>query len=391
MPKRMRLSLAAVLSTLLLAPRARGGAVPRKAGPLRRGRGRLQALPHSRRRRDRQGHGARLVRSPQEQRRLGRHPHPAAPLDRRRQDLERAARASPTCRDRRRRTRSPCAVKNVRTDDVTYNNPVLIADRDGTVHLLFCLEYMRCFYQRSTDDGAHLEQAGRDHAHVREVPPGLRLESARDRARTTAFSCAPAGLIVPVWLSTGTGGNAHRPSVTATIYSDDQGKTWQARRHRRALHRRMDQSQRNRRHRTGRRPRDAQRPQRIENPSPPRHDQQGRRDRLEHAEVRRRPARTDLHGGPRSLLLRRARRQESHPVFQSAQPRTGRRQSRSRQKPRPQERLRQAQLRRRPDLGREQNRRSRLQRLQRSGRHQKRARSFASMAAPRNRILPATG
>ena len=35
-------------------------------------------------------------------------------------------------------------------------------------------------------------------------------------------------LIVPVWLSTGTGGNAHRPSVTATIYSDDHGRTWQA-------------------------------------------------------------------------------------------------------------------------------------------------------------------
>jgi len=35
-------------------------------------------------------------------------------------------------------------------------------------------------------------------------------------------------LLVPVWLSTGTGGNAHRPSVTATIFSDDSGKTWQA-------------------------------------------------------------------------------------------------------------------------------------------------------------------
>ena len=41
-------------------------------------------------RRDRQGNGARLVRSAEEQRRLGRHPHPAPPLDRRRQDLERA-------------------------------------------------------------------------------------------------------------------------------------------------------------------------------------------------------------------------------------------------------------------------------------------------------------
>ena len=44
-------------------------------------------------------------------------------------------------------------MKNVDPKDVTYNNPVLIADRDGTVHMLFCLEYMRCFYQRSTDDG----------------------------------------------------------------------------------------------------------------------------------------------------------------------------------------------------------------------------------------------
>jgi sialidase-1 len=35
-------------------------------------------------------------------------------------------------------------------------------------------------------------------------------------------------LVVPVWLSTGTGGNAHRPSVTATVFSDDDGKTWRA-------------------------------------------------------------------------------------------------------------------------------------------------------------------
>jgi sialidase-1 len=35
-------------------------------------------------------------------------------------------------------------------------------------------------------------------------------------------------LLVPVWLSTGTGGNAHRPSCVAVIYSDDHGKSWQA-------------------------------------------------------------------------------------------------------------------------------------------------------------------
>ena len=34
------------------------------------------------------------------------------------------------------------AVKGVKAEDITYNNPVLIADRDGTVHGLFCVEYM---------------------------------------------------------------------------------------------------------------------------------------------------------------------------------------------------------------------------------------------------------
>jgi len=33
-------------------------------------------------------------------------------------------------------------------------------------------------------------------------------------------------LIVPVWLSTGEGGHAHRPSCISSIYSDDHGKTW---------------------------------------------------------------------------------------------------------------------------------------------------------------------
>ena len=33
-------------------------------------------------------------------------------------------------------------LKSVDAGTVTYHNPVLIADRDGTVHMLFCLEYM---------------------------------------------------------------------------------------------------------------------------------------------------------------------------------------------------------------------------------------------------------
>ena len=127
------------------------------------------------------------------------------------------------------KTKNPFALrmKNVDPADVTYNNPVLIADRDGTVHMLFCLEYMKVFYQRSTDDGltfttpveitATFDAFTKDYGwKVLATGPNHSIQLRNGR------------LIVPVWLSTGTGGNAHRPSVTATIFSDDAGKTWQA-------------------------------------------------------------------------------------------------------------------------------------------------------------------
>jgi len=126
-------------------------------------------------------------------------------------------------------TKNPFALRLKRTDPktVTYNNPVLIPDRDGTIHMVFCLEYMRCFYQRSNDDGVswtkpvevtHVFEAFRKDYDWKVLATGpnhsIQLRNGR--------------LLVPVWLSTGTGGNAHRPSVTATIYSDDAGKTWHA-------------------------------------------------------------------------------------------------------------------------------------------------------------------
>jgi sialidase-1 len=125
--------------------------------------------------------------------------------------------------------KNPVAVakKVSKSSDVTYNNPVAFADRDGTVHMLYCLEYMRCFYIRSDDDGQTWS-------------PPVEITKAFDAFRPKydwkVIATGPAHgiqlrsgrLVVPVWISTGTGGNAHRPSVTATIYSDDHGKTWQA-------------------------------------------------------------------------------------------------------------------------------------------------------------------
>jgi sialidase-1 len=126
-------------------------------------------------------------------------------------------------------TKNPAAlaVKGVSASDVTYNNPVLIADRDGTVHCVFCIEYMRCFSMHSDDDGLTWSTP---------VEITSTFEAFRSAYDWKVLATGPdhsiqlrsGRLIVPVWLSTGTGGNAHRPSVTATIYSDDHGRTWQA-------------------------------------------------------------------------------------------------------------------------------------------------------------------
>ena len=123
--------------------------------------------------------------------------------------------------------RNPAAVKQKlgKEGEVTLNNPVAIADGNGDVHFLVCVEYGRCFYLRSSDDGktftkpteitSTFDQFRPDYAwKVLATGPGHGIQLGNGR------------LVVPVWLSTGTGGHAHRPSCVAVIYSDDHGKTW---------------------------------------------------------------------------------------------------------------------------------------------------------------------
>ena len=108
--------------------------------------------------------------------------------------------------------------------EVTYNNPTAIADADGSVHFLFCLEYARCFYMRSDDDGTTFTAPVEITASFDKFRPeydwkvlatgpghGIQLKNGR--------------LVVPVWISLGTGGHAHRPSVASVIFSDDHGRT----------------------------------------------------------------------------------------------------------------------------------------------------------------------
>jgi len=104
---------------------------------------------------------------------------------------------------------------------------VPIIDRQtGTVHLLHCVNYARAFYQRSDDDGVTFSPP----VEITRIFEEFKSEYAWKVIATGpnhGIQLARGRLLVPVWLSRGGGPGGHRPSVIATIYSDDHGQTWQ--------------------------------------------------------------------------------------------------------------------------------------------------------------------
>lgn len=123
--------------------------------------------------------------------------------------------------------RNPVAeAQNLSGTGTAANNPVAIAEqRSGAVHFLYCAAYARCFYMRSEDDGGTFSPP-------RDITPVL--EGFRAQYPWAVIATGPGHgiqlrsgrLLVPVWMSTGEGGHAHRPSAVATLYSDDHGATW---------------------------------------------------------------------------------------------------------------------------------------------------------------------
>lgn len=107
----------------------------------------------------------------------------------------------------------------------TVNNPVMIADGD-TVHFLYCINYHRVFYMKSTDEGDTWSETG-------EITPVIKKQigdffwSCIATGPTHGICLSSGRLIVPVWLSYNREDEkSHHPSVISTIYSDDKGNTW---------------------------------------------------------------------------------------------------------------------------------------------------------------------
>jgi sialidase-1 len=128
--------------------------------------------------------------------------------------------------------RNPAAVAAQLGRDGVYtiNNPTWIADSPtGETHLLYCVEYARAFIITTSDGGASFNAP-------REITRAFETFRTRDDYDWQVIAIGPGHgirmangrLVVTVWLSTGEGGHAHRPSICATLFSDDLGATWQA-------------------------------------------------------------------------------------------------------------------------------------------------------------------
>jgi sialidase-1 len=114
------------------------------------------------------------------------------------------------------------------------SNCTPIVDADGrTIHVLYQRGYSRCFYVKTTDEGATWSapvditatfERFRPEYNWKVLAPGpghaIQLSKGKKKGR----------LVVPVWLcepDPSRPGGDHRPSCIATVFSDDFGKTWQ--------------------------------------------------------------------------------------------------------------------------------------------------------------------
>jgi sialidase-1 len=112
----------------------------------------------------------------------------------------------------------------------TTDNPTAIADpRTGSIYMLFQQDYAHCFFLRSEDDGRTFSSP----ADITSAFDGFRPAyqwNVLAPGPGHGIVTRTGRIVVPVWLAAGVpaadGRRPHRPSAVATVYSDDQGRTW---------------------------------------------------------------------------------------------------------------------------------------------------------------------
>lgn len=114
-------------------------------------------------------------------------------------------------------------------DYPTVNNPVCIVGGDGMLHFLYCRNYSvgggDVWYRTSSDDG-----------RTWSVPRNI-MASTEPQLHNV-FACGPGHgictgdgmLLVPIWMVKKDAGEepmSHHPGTVSTLYSRDNGETWQ--------------------------------------------------------------------------------------------------------------------------------------------------------------------
>jgi sialidase-1 len=119
--------------------------------------------------------------------------------------------------------------QEVVTDDgrnVVDNATFIVDPHSDTVYLLYQIGYERAYLKTSSDEGVTWSPP-------REITGVFDKFRDRDGFDWKVLAMGPGHgivlksgrFVVPVWLATQ---HSHRPSISATIYSDDRGETWQA-------------------------------------------------------------------------------------------------------------------------------------------------------------------
>lgn len=107
-------------------------------------------------------------------------------------------------------------------------NPAPVVAADGTIHLLYQRDYARAYHTQSTDDGLTWSVAEDITATFDRFKPTYNWKVLAT-GPGHAIQLKNGRLLASVWLADSDKlqpRRSHGPSAIATIYSDDNGKTW---------------------------------------------------------------------------------------------------------------------------------------------------------------------